>query len=52
LTPVATDEFPRAARRPANSTLNCARAEHFLGEKLPSWESGLEEYIALRQSRA
>jgi len=45
ITPVSTSEFPRPARRPANSTLANARLEQ---DGLPSmrpWQSAAREYI-------
>jgi dTDP-4-dehydrorhamnose reductase len=38
--PIATDDYPAAARRPANSALDCARARA-LGVAPPRWEEGL-----------
>ncbi|MEM7052719.1 MAG: dTDP-4-dehydrorhamnose reductase [Acidobacteriota bacterium] len=50
--PVTTDEFPRPAPRPAYSVLDVARYESLVGERVPTWESGLVEYLAgLRQRR-
>ena len=42
LTPCTTEEFPRPAPRPANSALVSERA----GVKLPSWQEGLDAYLA------
>jgi dTDP-4-dehydrorhamnose reductase len=38
--PIATEDYPTAARRPASSVLDCARARA-LGVALPHWEEGL-----------
>lgn len=45
IAPVSTEEFPRPAPRPKNSALDCSKAEAHLGEKLPPWPDGLQEYI-------
>jgi dTDP-4-dehydrorhamnose reductase len=42
--PCATDDFPRPARRPANSVLASERG----APVLPSWEEGLEAYMGVR----
>lgn len=42
--PCATDEFPRPARRPANSVLTSERG----APELPSWQDGLEAYLGVR----
>lgn len=47
LVEVSSDEFPRPARRPANSVLV---SEWETPVVLPEWENGLEEYLAERQS--
>jgi dTDP-4-dehydrorhamnose reductase len=41
LIPIPTSEFPRPARRPANSRLSCARLEEAFGVKMPAWETAL-----------
>jgi dTDP-4-dehydrorhamnose reductase len=41
LTPIATTDYPTAARRPANSRLNCAKLARVYGIKLPSWRDSL-----------
>ncbi len=43
--PVTTREFPRPAERPANSALDCAKVEAFLGEELPHWREGLRLHL-------
>jgi dTDP-4-dehydrorhamnose reductase len=39
---ITTAEYPTAARRPANSVLNCAKLEAAFGLRLPEWEDGLK----------
>jgi dTDP-4-dehydrorhamnose reductase len=41
LTPIASTEYPTAARRPANSRLNCAKLARVYGIELPSWRDSL-----------
>ena len=41
--PCTTDEFPRPARRPANSVLISERG----GPTLPAWQDGLEAYLGV-----
>ena len=41
LTPIATAEFPRPARRPTNSRLCCRRVEETFGVRMPQWEDAL-----------
>jgi len=45
--PVATDEFPRPARRPPYSGLDTSRIEELIGRRLPSWQDALERYLEL-----
>jgi dTDP-4-dehydrorhamnose reductase len=44
--PIATKDYPTAARRPANSILSCAKAERAFGIKVPHWRDGLERMLA------
>lgn len=46
--PVATEEFPRPATRPAYSVLSTERYERVTGARPESWREGLGEYLALR----
>jgi dTDP-4-dehydrorhamnose reductase len=39
--PIASEEYPAAAKRPKNSRLNCARAAATFGVVLPDWREGL-----------
>jgi dTDP-4-dehydrorhamnose reductase len=41
LIPIKTSEFPRPAKRPANSRLSCQRLEQTFGVTLPPWEHAL-----------
>ena len=41
LIPIKTSEFPRPAKRPANSRLSCQRLEQTFGVTLPHWEYAL-----------
>ena len=41
LIPITTGEFPRPARRPANSRLSCQRVEETFGVRMPHWEDAL-----------
>ena len=43
--PVATDEFPRPARRPAYSGLDTSRIEELIGRRLPDWQDALTRYF-------
>jgi len=43
--PASTAEFPRPAPRPANSALDCRKAEAFLGVCIPHWREGLTRHI-------
>ena len=41
LIPIKTNEFPRPARRPANSRLLCQRLEETFGVRMPDWRDAL-----------
>jgi dTDP-4-dehydrorhamnose reductase len=41
LIPIKTTEYPRPARRPANSRLSCKRLEETFGVRMPHWEDAL-----------
>jgi dTDP-4-dehydrorhamnose reductase len=45
ITPARTEDTPRPAARPANSSLTTERADV---PRLPAWERGLEDYMAAR----
>ncbi len=42
LTPIATSDYPTAAKRPANSRLSCQRLAERFGVRLPDWEPALD----------
>jgi dTDP-4-dehydrorhamnose reductase len=44
--PVPSSRFPRPARRPSYSVLDCSGAERLLGEALPEWRGVLVGYLA------
>jgi dTDP-4-dehydrorhamnose reductase len=44
LAPCTTEEFPRPARRPANSVLESERG----APELPAWQDGLDAYLGVR----
>jgi dTDP-4-dehydrorhamnose reductase len=50
--PVTTAEFPRPARRPANSCLDCGKLERAFGVRLPHWRQGLAACIAELEAAA
>jgi dTDP-4-dehydrorhamnose reductase len=41
LIPIKTSDFPRPAKRPANSRLSCQRIEETFGVRMPDWEDAL-----------
>ena len=43
---IATADYPTAARRPANSRLDCAKLERSHGISLPNWRSSTETVVA------
>ncbi|HEX9501878.1 MAG TPA: sugar nucleotide-binding protein, partial [Thermoanaerobaculia bacterium] len=43
--PVATEDFPRPATRPAYSVLSTERYERLTGVRPESWREGLREYL-------
>ena len=44
--PVSSERFPRPARRPEYSVLNCSEAERVMGEAMPEWRAVLGRYLA------
>ncbi|HRE61406.1 MAG TPA: dTDP-4-dehydrorhamnose reductase [Micropepsaceae bacterium] len=42
VTPISTAEYPTAARRPANSRLDCTKLSQTFGITLPDWREALE----------
>jgi dTDP-4-dehydrorhamnose reductase len=43
---IATADFPTAARRPANSRLNCDKLRRLFGLELPDWRVGVQDCVA------
>lgn len=50
--PVTTEQFPRPAKRPANSVLDPFPLRLVLGHEMPSWKEGLADYLSRRRERA
>jgi dTDP-4-dehydrorhamnose reductase len=46
LRPISSAEYPTAARRPANSRLDCSRIEATFGVRRPSWHESLAQVMA------
>lgn len=44
--PIASSDYPTAARRPRNSVLDNSKLERQLGVRLPAWEKGLAEVLS------
>jgi dTDP-4-dehydrorhamnose reductase len=44
--PIASGDFPAAARRPANSVLDCSRALRTFGLQQPDWRPALAQVRA------
>jgi dTDP-4-dehydrorhamnose reductase len=45
VTPIASADYPTAARRPANSRLDCSKLESVHGLRLPEWQASLGEVV-------
>jgi dTDP-4-dehydrorhamnose reductase len=45
VTPITTAEFPRPAKRPANSRLDCTRLHEVFGVRLPPWRDSLTRTV-------
>lgn len=43
--PVTSDEYPRPAKRPAYSVLDCAKFENYTGMRLRRWQDALDAYL-------
>jgi dTDP-4-dehydrorhamnose reductase len=43
--PITTAEYPTPAKRPANSRLDCSKAETAFGVALPDWRLGVEDCV-------
>lgn len=53
LIPITSGEYPTAARRPANSRLNCSRLQRVFGFTMPSWQestAGVVSEVLRRES--
>jgi dTDP-4-dehydrorhamnose reductase len=46
VTPIATADYPTAARRPANSVLDCGRFAETFGIRLPPWQDAVDRTVA------
>jgi dTDP-4-dehydrorhamnose reductase len=46
LRPITTAEYPTAARRPADSRLDCSKCAYVFGVRLPDWKIGVAECVA------
>jgi dTDP-4-dehydrorhamnose reductase len=44
--PISTAEYPTAAKRPANSRLDCTKLARAHGVRLPDWHSSLKEVVS------
>ena len=51
LRPIPTSGYPTAARRPANSRLDCGRIESAYGIRRPAWRASLRVMLAELSSR-
>ncbi len=49
VSPCSTEQFPRPAPRPANGVMRNYRLELSIGDPMPAWQKGLEEYLSLTQ---
>ena len=49
ITPVTTEEFPRPAKRPKFSPLDCGKFEKAVGFKMRPWQEALKDYVTERQ---
>jgi dTDP-4-dehydrorhamnose reductase len=45
LVPITTAEWPTAARRPADTRLDCGKLERVFGIRLPDWRPGLDRAV-------
>jgi dTDP-4-dehydrorhamnose reductase len=45
LIPIPTAQFPRPARRPANSRLSCELIQQTFGVTLPNWQDALQQVL-------
>jgi len=52
LIPIPTNEFPRPAKRPANSRLSGKRIEETFGVRMPQWDEALKLVLEAIQERS
>jgi dTDP-4-dehydrorhamnose reductase len=52
VTPIATDDYPLPAIRPAHSVFNKSKYEAVAGESIPQWQISLKLYLAERQVKS
>jgi dTDP-4-dehydrorhamnose reductase len=45
IAPIATDEWPTRAKRPADSRLDCGKLAAVFGLRLPAWQDGLARTV-------
>ncbi len=50
--PITSEQFPRPARRPANSVLDHFPLKEVIGRDMPSWKEALAEYLSQRKEKA
>jgi dTDP-4-dehydrorhamnose reductase len=50
VTPCTTAEFPRPAKRPAYSVLDCAKLAKLRGRPLAPWRTALQQFLAANPS--
>jgi dTDP-4-dehydrorhamnose reductase len=49
--PISTAQYPTAARRPANSVLDCAKVKGTFAVELPAWNDGLSRMLSQHFAR-
>jgi len=47
--PIATEEYPLPAKRPANSVFDKSKFRQTAGTEIPGWRDGLHRYFAVRE---
>jgi dTDP-4-dehydrorhamnose reductase len=53
ITPIATEDWPTPARRPADSRLDCGKLERVYGVRLPEWRGSVARTVdAIMQAEA
>ncbi|MDH3579113.1 MAG: dTDP-4-dehydrorhamnose reductase [Hyphomicrobiales bacterium] len=46
IVPIATEQYPTPASRPANSRLDCTKLKAYFGIELPHWKDGTAQCVA------